>query len=39
MICIPVYELTFLDLKTGEEVNVEIDGITGKIIRYGKKLA
>jgi hypothetical protein len=39
MICIPVYELTFLDIKTGEEVNVEIDGITGKIIRYGKKLA
>jgi hypothetical protein len=39
MICIPVYELTFQDIKTGKEVNVEIDGITGKIIRYGKKLA
>jgi hypothetical protein len=39
MICIPVYELTFQDMKTGKEVNVEIDGITGKIIRYGKKLA
>ena len=39
VVCIPVYELTFQDIKTWEEVNVEIDGITGKIIRYGKKLA
>jgi hypothetical protein len=39
VVCIPVYELTFQDIKTREEVNVEINGITGKIIRYGKKLA
>lgn len=39
MICIPIYELTFQDIKTGREASVEIDGITGKIIRYGIKLA
>ena len=39
MICIPIYELTFQDIKTGREASVEIDGITGKIIRYGIKRA
>lgn len=38
MICIPIYELIFQDIKTGREASVEIDGITGKIIRYGIKL-
>jgi len=38
IICIPRYELTFQNVKTGKEAIVEIDGITGKIIRYGKKV-
>jgi len=37
VICIPTYELTFQDVKTGKEAIVEIDGITGKIIRYRKE--
>lgn len=32
----PTYELMFRDLKTGIEAIVEIDGTTGKIIRYRK---
>lgn len=36
MIYIPTYELTFQDVKTGKEAILEIDGITGKMIRYRK---
>ena len=36
IIYIPTYELTFQDVKTGKEAIVEIDGITGKMIRYRK---
>ena len=36
MICIPTYELSFQNVKTGQQAIVEIDGITGKIIRYEK---
>ncbi|MCK4424241.1 hypothetical protein KAU93_01050 [Candidatus Bathyarchaeota archaeon] len=36
IIYIPAYELTFQNVKTGEEAIVEIDGVTGKIIRYRK---
>ena len=37
IICIPMYEITFQNVKTGKEAIVEINGITGKIIRYRKK--
>ena len=37
MICVPMYELAFQNVKTGKEAIVEIDGVTGKIIRYRKK--
>ena len=36
IICIPTYELRFQNVKTGKEAIVEIDGITGKIVRYIK---
>jgi len=36
MICVPTYELTFQNIKTGKEAIVEIDGVTGKIIHYRK---
>jgi len=36
VIYIPTYELIFQNVKTGKEAIVEIDGITGKIIRYRK---
>jgi hypothetical protein len=36
MIYIPMYELSFQNVKTGQQAIVEIDGIIGKIIRYKK---
>jgi hypothetical protein len=36
MICIPMYGLSFQNVKTGQQAIVEIDGVTGKIIRYKK---
>lgn len=38
IIYIPMYELRFQNVKTGKEAIVEIDGITGKIIHYRKKV-
>jgi hypothetical protein len=36
IICVPTYELTFQNVKTGKKAIVEIDGVTGKIIHYRK---